>query len=164
MSRKRGGHDRLVKPPRAVIDIGSNTVRLVIYEGSRRAPETVWNEKVAARLGRDISTTGRIPQEAEDEALAALARYALIIQDLGIDDVQAVATAAARDAKNGQEFLAKVAALGLEPRLLSGEEEACISANGALGAFPGAHGVVADLGGGSLELVSIHSNECHQAH
>ncbi len=152
---------RLLKPPRAVIDIGSNTVRLVIYEGSKRAPETVWNEKVAARLGRDLSETGRIPQEAEDEALAALARYALIIRDLGIEDVQAVATAAARDAENGQEFLDKVAELGLEPRLLSGEEEARISANGALGAFPGAHGVVADLGGGSLELVSIHSNECH---
>nr|WP_247712045.1 Ppx/GppA family phosphatase [Qipengyuania qiaonensis] len=153
----------MIQPPRAVIDIGSNTVRMVIYEGTGRAPEVVWNEKVAARLGRDLSETGRIPQEASDEALAALARYALIIADLGIDDVQTVATAAARDAENGEEFLSAVADLGLKPRLLSGEEEATASAMGALGAFPGAQGVVADLGGGSLELVSIADNACREA-
>lgn len=165
MSRNKSAQwqRRLVQPPRAVIDIGSNTVRMVIYEGTGRAPEVVWNEKVASRLGRDLSDTGRIPEEAEQEALAALARYALIIEDLGIEDVQTVATAAARDAENGAEFLGKVAALGLAPRLLSGEEEACASAMGALGAFPGAHGVIADLGGGSLELVSIIENDCHDA-
>ena len=151
------------KRTRAVIDIGSNTVRMVIYEGTERAPEVVWNEKVAARLGRDLSRSGRIPNDAAAEALGALARYAIIIADLGIEDVQTVATAAARDAENGAEFLADVAALGLAPRLLSGEEEACISATGAIGAFPGAHGVVADLGGGSLELVSIAQGECHRA-
>ena len=154
---------RIVHLPRAVIDIGSNTVRMVIYEGSPRAPRTVWNEKVAARLGRDLSETGRIPEEASDEALGALARYARILDDLGVTDIQTVATAAARDAENGPEFLAAVAALGLEPRLLTGEEEARISATGAIGAFPGARGVVADLGGGSLELVSIVDGECHQA-
>ena len=127
---------RIVHLPRAVIDIGSNTVRMVIYEGSPRAPRTVWNEKVAARLGRDLSETGRIPEEASDEALGALARYARILDDLGVTDIQTVATAAARDAENGPEFLAAVAALGLEPRLLTGEEEARISATGAIGAFP----------------------------
>ena len=154
---------RIVYLPRAVIDIGSNTVRMVIYEGSPRAPRVVWNEKVAARLGRDLSQTGRIPDEASDEALGALARYARILDDLGVTDVQTVATAAAREAENGAEFLDAVAALGLEPRLLTGEEEARLSATGAIGAFPGAHGVVADLGGGSLELVSILGGECHQA-
>ena len=154
---------RIVYLPRAVIDIGSNTVRMVIYEGSPRAPRTVWNEKVAARLGRDLSETGLIPKEASDEALGALARYARILDDLSVTDVQTVATAAAREAANGAEFLAAVAELGLEPRLLTGEEEARISATGAIGAFPGARGVVADLGGGSLELVSIVDGECHQA-
>ena len=154
---------RLIHPPRAVIDIGSNTVRLVIYEGTGRAPETAWNEKVAARLGRDISDTGMIPEEASKEALAALARYKIIIDDRKIEDVQTVATAAARDAANGGEFLAQVAKLGLEPRLLSGEEEACASAFGAIGAFPGAQGIVADLGGGSLELVSIGEGDCRDA-
>lgn len=162
-SRAAKWQRRLIQPPRAVIDIGSNTVRMVIYEGTGRAPEVVWNEKVAARLGRDLSETGRIPEEAWDEAMGALSRYALIIGDLGIEDVQTVATAAARDAENGAEFLEAVADLGLNPRLLSGEEEACASAMGALGAFPGAKGVVADLGGGSLELVSIADNTCHEA-
>ena len=154
---------RLIHPPRAVIDIGSNTIRLVIYEGTARAPEIVWNEKVAARLGRDLSTTGRIPPEAMEEALAALARYALLVSDRRIENVQTVATAAARDAQNGDEFLARVAELGLEPRLLSGEEEARISAFGAIGAFPGARGMVADLGGGSLELVSIGDGQARDA-
>ena len=164
-SRKSRGkwQRRLVDPPRAVIDIGSNTVRLVIYEGTSRAPETVWNEKVSARLGRDLSATGRIPDEAAEEALAALARYKTLIDDHGIEDVQTVATAAARDAENGAQFLAEVASLGLEPRLLSGTEEACASAYGAIGAFPGAAGVVADLGGGSLELISIVASECKEA-
>ena len=162
-SRNPKWQRRLAHPPRAVIDIGSNTVRLVIYEGTGRAPETVWNEKVAARLGRDLSETGRIPEEAESEALDALARYALLVADRGIVDVQTVATAAARDAANGAEFLAKVTSLGLEPRLLSGEEEACASAYGAIGAFPGARGTVADLGGGSLELVAIADGDCHDA-
>ncbi len=164
MSRTRSAkwQRRLIQPPRAVIDIGSNTVRLVVYEGTGRAPEVVWNENVAARLGRDLSDTSRIPEDAASEALAALARYALIIEDLGISDVQTVATAATRDADNGGEFLARVAALGLEPRQLSGEEEACTSALGALGAFPGAYGVVADLGGGSLELVAIRDGQCNE--
>lgn len=154
--RRRDEHDL-----RAVIDIGSNTVRLVIYTGAQRAPEVAWNEKVAARLGRDLSASGKIPEPAAKEALAALARYALIIEDLKITDVQTVATAAARDATNGAEFLAQVEQLGLHPRLLSGEEEACSSAMGAIGAFPDAEGVVADLGGGSLELISVAKGECH---
>ena len=154
---------RLIHLPRAVIDIGSNTVRLVIYEGPGRAPEVVWNEKVAARLGRDLADTGRIPDEAADEALEALARYALLIADRGIEDVQTVATAATRDAENGAKFLGRVADLGLMPRQLSGEEEAIASAMGAIGAFPGAKGVVADLGGGSLELVKIEGGQAADA-
>ncbi len=150
------------QPRRAVIDIGSNTVRMVIYEGPLRAPEVFWNEKVAARLGQDLSTTGAIPETAAREALGALARYELITRDLAITDVQTVATAAAREASNGVEFLDRVEALGLEPQLLAGEEEARLSAMGAIGAFPGANGVVADLGGGSLELISIAEGGSHQ--
>ena len=149
--------------PRAVIDIGSNTVRLVIYDGTARAPEPVWNEKVAARLGRDLSTSGRIPEDAALEALAALARYRLLLDELGVEDVQTVATAAVRDAANGQEFLSRVTDLGFAPRLLTGEEEARASAFGAIGAFPDACGLAADLGGGSLELVKIAQGSCHEA-
>lgn len=145
---------------RAVIDIGSNTVRLVIYGGPPRAPEVLWNEKVSARLGRDLEKTGAMPAAAMDDALTALARYALIVRDLGITQVETVATAAPRDAVNGGEFVARVAALGLDVHVMSGEEEARASAWGAIGAFPGARGMVADLGGGSLELVRISEDDC----
>lgn len=140
---------------RAIIDIGSNTVRLVVYGGPPRAPTVLLNEKVTARLGRGLSETGLLSEKAVAAALAALGRYAMLLKLMGVKDVQCVATAAARDAQNGAEFLAAVRDLGLEPRLLSGEEEAATSAMGVIGAFPGWKGVVADLGGGSLELIHI---------
>jgi exopolyphosphatase/guanosine-5'-triphosphate,3'-diphosphate pyrophosphatase len=149
------------RPDRAVIDIGSNTVRMVVYAGSRRAPFVWLNEKVTAKLGRDLAATGKMPDKAMDLALAGLARFAVILRDLEVEDVQCVATAAVRDASNGAAFLENVHALGLAPRLLTGEEEAAYSALGVIGAFPGAAGVVADLGGGSLELVAISQGRCH---
>ncbi|MEP2735882.1 MAG: Ppx/GppA family phosphatase [Erythrobacter sp.] len=151
----RAGTFSGVEPERAIIDIGSNTVRMVIYGGTMRAPTVLFNEKVAARLGRDIAETSRIPDEAIELAMRGLKRYVLLLEELGISDVETVATAAVRDAKNGAEFIASVEALGLQPRLISGAEEARLSACGVLGSFPGADGVVADLGGGSLELVRI---------
>jgi exopolyphosphatase/guanosine-5'-triphosphate,3'-diphosphate pyrophosphatase len=150
------------RPDRAVIDIGSNTVRLVVYCGSQRVPEVWLNEKTSAKLGRDLAASRRLPDKAMDQALAALARYATIIADLAIADVQTVATAAVREAENGEAFLNRVRALGLAPRLLSGEEEAVGAAFGVIGAFPGARGTVADLGGGSLELVMIERGDCHE--
>ena len=140
---------------RAIIDIGSNTVRLVIYGGSPRAPLVVFNEKVAARLGREIAQTGRLADEAVDMAMRGLRRFALLLQELNIERIDVVATAAAREAENGSEFLDNIRALGFKPRLLSGEDEARISAMGVIGAFPGVEGIVADLGGGSLELVRV---------
>lgn len=147
-------------PTHAIIDIGSNTVRLVIYGGPPRAPVVLFNEKVSARLGKGVAETGRLAPKAEAAALAALARYRALLDLKGVADVQAVATAAVRDAVNGPEFLARIGALGFAPRLLSGEEEALISATGVIGAFPQARGVVADLGGGSLELVDVAGGDC----
>lgn len=144
----------------AVIDIGSNTVRLVIYGGPPRAPVVLWNEKVSARLGRDLARSGTIPEAAMNEALVALARFATILAEIGITQTDTVATAAPREAANGAEFIRRVKELGLAVRVLSGEEEACASAYGAIGAFPGAEGVVADLGGGSLELVPVADGAC----
>lgn len=146
--------------PRAIIDIGSNTVRLVIYGGPPRAPVVLHNEKVTARLGRGLAETGRISEKAAAQALAALARYAVLLRLEGIKAVDAVATAAVRDAENGPELLDRIRALGLKPRLLSGEEEALASAHGVQAAFPDADGVVADLGGGSLELIHISPDGC----
>ena len=118
---------------RAIIDIGSNTVRLVLYGGSPRAPVTLFNEKVAARLGREIAETSLLAQEAIDLAMRGLKRYALLLRELKVAIVDVVATAAVREASNGPQFLADVKALGFAPRLLSGEDEAQISAMGRSG-------------------------------
>lgn len=142
-------------PQRAIIDIGSNTVRLVVYGGTMRAPMVLLNEKVTAKLGREIAETGRLAEEAMALALRGLRRFALLLDDLGIKDVETVATAAVREAANGREFVEELRAIGLQPRVISGEEEALLSAHGVIGAFPDARGIVADLGGGSLELVRV---------
>jgi len=146
-------------PHRAVIDIGSNTVRLVVFGGAQRSPTVLLNEKVVAQLGRELPHNGKIPAEAMGIALTGLKRYRRILTDLHINDVDVIATAASRLADNGKAFLKQVQGCGFEPNLLSGEEEARTSAMGVIGAFPGASGVVADLGGGSIELVEVANGE-----
>lgn len=149
-----------VTEPRAIIDIGSNTVRLVVFGGPPRAPCILLNEKVTAKLGKGVAETGRLSDKASAAALAALARYRTLLTLNGVRRAEVVATAAVRDAQNGEDFLGAVRALGFAPRLLSGEEEAVASAHGVLAAFPGARGIVGDLGGGSLELVDIAEDAC----
>ncbi len=153
-----------LKPKRAIIDIGSNTVRLVVFGGPARAPIVLHNEKVTAQLGRGLGKgSGEaclLAEKSMTRALAALARYAALVRILDVPQVEVVATAATRDAANGKAFLEQVCALGLKPRQLSGEEEALTSAMGVMAAFPGAKGVVGDLGGGSLELVDIDGDIC----
>ncbi len=151
------------RPERAIIDIGSNTVRLVVYGGTMRAPTVLLNEKVTAKLGREIAATGRLADEAMALALRGLKRFALLLTDLGINDIDTVATAAVRDAANGPEFVEQLRAIGLNPRVISGEQEALLSAHGVIGAFPDARGIVADLGGGSLELVRVSGGKTDSA-
>lgn len=143
----------------AVIDIGSNSVRLVVYEGPRRAPAVIFNEKVAAGLGRGLAIDGRIADEDAERGLLALRRYALLARHMGVADLQCVATAAVRDATNGGDFIAGAADAGLNIRLLSGEEEAEAAGCGVLSAIPDAHGITVDLGGGSLELAEVAGGE-----
>src|SRR4051812_69928 len=138
--------------PVAIIDIGSNSVRLVVYSGAKRIPSVIFNEKVLAGLGREI---GEIGEAAQARALAALDRFRLLIRQLGVVRTRVVATAAVREASNGADFLARVRRLGFEPRILSGEEEGKRAGQGVLSAIPDADGIVGDLGGGSLELVEV---------
>lgn len=162
-SRDRSGQSQRAgprSPSRAIIDIGSNTVRLVIYGGPQRAPEILHNEKVAARLGKGVAENGLLSEKASTAALVSLRRYRALLDLTGVRTVDVVATAAVRDARNGAAFLDEVRAIGFAPRLLSGEEEAVTSAHGVTGAFPDAHGVVGDLGGGSLELVDVDGGSC----
>ncbi len=148
---------------RAVVDIGSNTVRAVIFGGSPRAPTVLHNEKVTAKLGKQIASDGILAADSIALAMRGLKRYALVFEDLDITDVTTVATAAVREASNGAAFLEDITALGFSPRVLTGEEEAHYSAQGVMGAFPGASGLVADLGGGSLELVQISDGQASGA-
>jgi exopolyphosphatase/guanosine-5'-triphosphate,3'-diphosphate pyrophosphatase len=141
--------------PLAIIDIGSNSVRLVVYSGAQRIPSPIFNEKVLAGLGRSVGETGAIAAENWDKALAALTRFKLLLKHMGVSQVRTLATAAVRDASNGPEFVAAIDAAGLDCRVVSAEEEAWLAGEGVLSAFPGASGIVGDLGGGSLELVPV---------
>lgn len=143
----------------AVIDIGSNSVRLVVYEGPARAPAVIFNEKVAAGLGRGVSADGRIAAEDAERGLFALRRYALLARNMEVDNLQCVATAAVRDAINGSDFIAGAADANLEIRLLSGTEEAEAAGYGVISAIPDAHGVAVDLGGGSVELAQVSDGQ-----
>lgn len=142
--------------PVAIIDIGSNSVRLVAYEGLTRAPTPVYNEKILCGLGRNVATTGRLNDEAVGRALQALARFRILCEMIGVGRIWVLATAAARDASNGPAFLAAAeTACGQAVELLSGAREAALSANGVVSGFHAPDGIVGDLGGGSLELVEI---------
>ena len=146
--------------PVGVIDIGSNSVRLVVYEGAVRAPTPLFNEKVLCGLGRSIATTGKLEAEAVERALAALRRFRAIIELLGVSRLSAVATAAVRDAQNGAEFIARAEeACGFPIQLLPGEREAELAAQGILLGFGHVDGVAGDLGGGSLELIDIAGSQ-----
>ena len=140
----------------AVVDIGSNSVRLVIYRLEGRAIWTSYNEKVLAGLGREVASTGRLSAPGVEQALQALRRFQAVLDGSRIADVTAVATAAVREARDGAAFTARVAAdTGLAVRVLSGAEEAHYSALGVAAGQPDAAGVVGDLGGSSLELVRL---------
>jgi exopolyphosphatase / guanosine-5'-triphosphate,3'-diphosphate pyrophosphatase len=143
--------------PAAVVDIGSNSVRLVAYEGLTRAPTPIFNEKVLAGLARNVATTGLLPTDGVKDALAALRRFRGLADVLKVQNLYALATAAARDAKNGPEFLEEARRiLGCDIDLISGPREAHLSAHGVISGIHEPDGLAGDLGGGSLELVSIH--------
>lgn len=145
-----------------IIDIGSNSIRLVVFDGPARFPATLFNEKVMAGLGRGLGEGGALDPAAMERGLGALRRFRLLIDEMEVARVRTVATAAVRDASNGREFLDQVAALGFTPELLSGEQEAKISAEGVLSGIPDAKGIVGDLGGGSLELVRVGDGQVHE--
>ncbi|MFO1255737.1 MAG: hypothetical protein U1E37_08730 [Sphingomonadaceae bacterium] len=137
----------------AIVDIGSNSIRLVVFGASHA--EVLYDDKVIASLGRGVVANGRIDRESQAAALAALERYAALVRLIEPQHLRVVATAAARDASNGAQFLKAVRKLGLPVELLSGEDEARAAARGVLAHFPDLDGLVADLGGGSLELARV---------
>jgi exopolyphosphatase/guanosine-5'-triphosphate,3'-diphosphate pyrophosphatase len=157
---KRG---RMIQPvpsadakPVAVIDVGSNTVRLVVYDRLSRNPLTIFNEKVTCGLGREIASTTRLADDAIAEALAAMKRFRAVCTGWGITDANVIATAAVREAENGASFIRRVEAVWQgSVRVLSGDEEARLAAEGVICGFREPDGIVGDLGGGSLELIDV---------
>ena len=145
------------RKPVAVVDIGSNSVRLVIYEGNRRSLTVLFNEKVLSGLGKGLAQTNRLDIKAVDSAIAALRRFRKICAQANVVEVHPIATAAAREAQNGPDFIAAAEeAIGCPITILSGADEARYAAEGVLAGFHAPDGLAGDLGGGSLEIVDIH--------
>ena len=141
--------------PTAIIDIGSNSVRLVVYAGAPRIPAIIFNEKVMAGLGKGLNGSGALSEGSQKRALAAMERFYILLQQMEVSDVRVVATAAVRDASNGEAFLDAVRVIGFAPEILSGEREGLMAGQGVLSAIPDADGLAGDLGGGSLELADL---------
>src|SRR6202140_1943280 len=150
-------------PPVAVIDVGSNSVRLVVYEGLTRSPTALFNEKALCGLGREVQSTGLLAADAVEQAFAALKRYRALCMTMGVKRTLAIATAACRDAKNGPAFIKLGERIvGTDIEMLSGAREAELTALGVISGVHQADGVVGDLGGGSLELVDVHGTHARR--
>lgn len=153
-------------PRCGVVDLGSNSVRLVVYEGACRNPMAIFNEKAVLRLGRGLSATGRLNEEGMTQAFTVMHRYHAVARAMGAKPFEVLATAAVRDARNGPDFVASLVRRmpGVKISVLSGLEEAELSAEGVLCGIPTADGILADIGGGSLELVRLHSGTRGASH
>ena len=146
--------------PIAVLDIGSNSVRLVVYEHHARTLTPLFNEKAACALGRGVASSGKIAETNMQLALKAIARFGLVTKLMGVQKVHILATSAVREASNGASFMAEVEVLmEAKGHVLSGEEEAHYAAKGIVSGMPDFVGLVGDLGGGSLEFASVEKGK-----
>jgi exopolyphosphatase/guanosine-5'-triphosphate,3'-diphosphate pyrophosphatase len=144
----------------AIVDIGSNSVRLVVYEMVARAPAQVFNEKEMAGLGRNVASTGKLSTGAMRKAIEALVRFRILCEAMHVSEIRVIATAAARYASNGPQFIERAEdAIGQPIELISGDREAILSGLGVIAGFDNPDGVVGDLGGGSLELITVARGE-----
>ncbi len=146
-----------------VVDVGSNSVRLVVFDGAARSPAYFFNEKILCGLGEGVAETGKLNPRGRDRALVALKRFALLAKGMGAEPLYSVATAAVREADDGPQFCEEVRkATGLVLNVASGKEEARLSAQGVLLGWPGARGLMCDIGGSSMELAEIAKGEVGQ--
>jgi exopolyphosphatase/guanosine-5'-triphosphate,3'-diphosphate pyrophosphatase len=140
-----------------VVDVGSNSVRLVVFDGAARSPAYFYNEKILCGLGAGIDDTGHLNPHGRVRALDALRRFQVLAEGMGIAPLTAVATAAVREAADGEAFCAEVLReTGLKLHVIPGEDEARLSAQGVLLGWPEADGLVCDIGGSSMELAEVH--------
>ncbi len=143
-----------------VIDVGSNSVRLVVFDGAARSPAYFYNEKIMCALGAGLSETGHLSPEGRKRAVSAIRRFAALARGMGIAPLTAVATAAVREARDGEEFCREVLSeTGIRVWVIDGREEARLSAQGVLLGWPGSYGMVCDIGGSSMELADIDNGQ-----
>ncbi len=148
--------DALEKGRVGIIDVGSNSIRLVVYERASRAPLPVFNEKVLCGLARGLDATGRLSPAGVEMALANIDRFSALAQNMKVKSLDLLATAAVRDAVDGPDFMRELERRpGIKAHIVSGQDEARFSGFGVLCGMPDASGVMGDLGGGSLELVAL---------
>ena len=139
-----------------VVDIGSNSVRLVVFDGAGRSPAYFYNEKIMCGLGSGMSETNCLNPQGRARAVAALRRFQALAEGMGITPLSAVATAAVREAEDGPDFCQQVEReTGLKIWVIDGKQEARLSAQGVLLGWPGSYGLVCDIGGSSMELAEI---------
>ena len=151
--------------PVAVIDIGSNSARIVVYhlEGGL-STQILASSRGSLRLVRELDATHRLSREAQERAFTALQDFRAIALGAGATRTFALATAAVRDAENGQAFMAEVKKrFGFDVRILSGEEEARYGFLGAVGGLPVDHGVLFDVGGGSMQVTRFRQRRVMHA-
>jgi len=142
--------------PVAVVDLGSNTVRLVVFEGKTRVPTPMFNERFFCGLGRGLGATGHLDEDAIPQVMTSLDRFRRIADSLGAPRLNVLATAAVRDGVDGAELVRRIERrIGQRVKVLSGSAEAELAASGVLSGMPEADGIVGDLGGGSLELAEV---------
>jgi len=140
----------------AIIDIGSNAVRLVIYNGLSAAPIKIHTDRVICNLGIDLATTGLLNKTSCLKAIKTIGRFSQLLKLMKIKNIKAVATAAIRDAKNSKEFIKNIKKdFGLKIEIIDGDEEARLSAIGVIANGLGSNGIIGDYGGGSLELIFV---------
>ncbi len=140
----------------AVIDIGSNSLRLVVYDAPRRSAHTLLNEKVMCGLGRGLEKTGKLNAEGVALAKENLQRFVALARAVRAARIDVLATAAVRDAEDGADFVNDIEKrFQIRVRVLPGSEEGRLSALGVLSGIPDATGIVGDLGGGSIELAAV---------
>jgi exopolyphosphatase / guanosine-5'-triphosphate,3'-diphosphate pyrophosphatase len=147
-----------------IIDVGSNSIRLVVYERASRAPLPVFNEKVLCGLARGLDATGQLNPQGVEMALANIDRFATLAHNMKVTSLDLLATAAVRDAADGAQFMRELTSRpGIKAHIVSGQDEARYSGYGVMCGMPDASGVMGDLGGGSLELVALGQGRIGQS-
>lgn len=162
--RKAAATSRATKSGRvAVIDIGSNSLRLVVFDKRSRCPVPVFNEKAQPGLGKGLERHGHLNPDAIPAAITNIRRFVTLSEAMGVESIALLATAAVRDAKDGALFAAQIEKqTGQKVQIVTGEEEARLSAQGVLAGIPDADGLMGDLGGGSLELVRLEAGQIRE--